>query len=209
MSRSLYTVLNEANPNKLPNALQQAQLGNIADLTAKFAKGAVVSNVLVLPEEARAAGILTALATAGTTPGFKTPVLHSATVATLQCKVDAVGNIAFFATDAITAAEVVYFAAEGDVVQDDIIVTPGTGIGTLDGDAVILLSATVLTGTALGAKTVLTRAESAPAAGNVNLGLTANQVRFAVADAVATARVRYVAKPAVTVDAAIRSQVNY
>lgn len=209
MARKLQDVLNEANPNKLPTALQIAKIGNVVDLAPKFFKGAVASNVMVLPSDAKAVAILSALRTAGTVVGYATPIATNGTLATNQVKVNATGNIEFFGTDAVTAAEVTYVTVEGDVVTDTIPVVAGTGIGTLDTDAVLLLSATVVAGTSLGAKTVLARAESAPAAGNVNQGLTANQVRFAVADAVTSATVTYVAKPSPTVDALVRGNVDF
>jgi hypothetical protein len=209
MTRKLQDVLNESNPSKIATALQLVKIGNVVDLAPKFVKGAVTTNVLALPNDAKAVAILSALRTAGTVVGYATPVLPGATLATNQVKVNQLGNIEFFATDAVTAAEVVYVTAEGDVVVDTIPVVAGTGIGTLDTDAVQLISAVVTAGTSLGAKTVLARAESAPAAGNVNLGLTANQVRFAVADAVTQATVTYIAKPNPTVDALVRSNVDF
>lgn len=209
MTRILKTVLDEGNNNKLAAALAELPLGRTMNLVPKFYRGAVVANVLVLPDEAKAAAILSAVRTAGTTIGYTTPVLTSAVVATNQCKVDAKGDIAFFGTDAVTEAEVVYVAVEGDLVTREIDVVAGTGVGALPSSdvGVLLLSATVLAGGALGAKTVLPRVSAAPAAGNVALDLNGDQVLFAVADAVTRASITYRKIPSRTVEQALRASV--
>lgn len=210
MTRSALAALNEANPNKLPTLLQTLPLGQLANLAAKSIKAAVASNVIVLPNEAKAKWILSAFATAGTVTGFMTSVQSSATLATTQVKVDAKGDIAFFATDAVTAAEVTYIAVEGDVVTETVVVTAGTGVAnSLLIDAAQLIAATVTAGTSLGAKTVVARAASAPSAGNVNLDLDSKVIRFAVADAVTAATVTYVRRPVSSVDANIRASINF
>lgn len=209
MTRALLTVLDETNPNKLADAMKELPVGRAFNLAPKFYRGAVASNVLVLPAGAKAIGIIYALATAGTTAGYQDILPTSATLATGQCKVDAKGDIVFFATDAVTAAEVSYVTVEGDLVTRDITVVPGTGIGVLPDTGIVLLSATSLTGTLVAAMTVLSRTATAPATGNARLDLNGTQVRFAVADAVTTARVTYLKVPTRTVDAALRAQVAY
>lgn len=211
MSRTLLTVLDETNPNKLASALHELPLGQALDLVPKFYRGVVASNVLVLPDGAKAAAILSCIATIGTTINYLTPLLTNATLATLQCKVNATGDIAFFATDAVTEAEVVYVTIEGEVVTRTITVVAGTGVGALPtGDvAVLLLSATVLAGTTLGAKTVLPRAVAAPATTNVLLALNGDNIMFAVADAVTSATVTYMRIPTRTVEQALRTAVQY
>ena len=209
MTRSLVAILNEGNPNKVPNALAELPAGQAFTLIPKHYKGAVASNVLVLPEAAKAVALIYALKATGTDPTWAAPVLPNATLATDQARVGPTGNIEFFATDAVTAAEVIYLAADGYVREDEILVVAGTGIGTLDTDAFLILSATVTEGTALGAKTVVPRTTAAPSAGQVGLNMNGTTVNFAVADAVTRATVRYIARAAVTVNASLQKQLNW
>jgi hypothetical protein len=161
MARSLAAVLNEGNPNKVPTAVQSARMGDILALSPRKASGVVTAGILSLPENARAAAILSARVTAGTTLGPKTPAVPAASAsgvpATTLVTTSPEGHVSFnVATDAPSAAEVVYVAEEGDIIEEVIPVVPGTGVGTpLAGKTLVrLLSATILTGGVTGACTV-------------------------------------------------------
>ncbi len=211
MSRSLKTILSEANPSKMGSAFRDLDAGTAFNLIPKFIKAAVVSNIMVLPEDAKAAVVLGAFRTVGTVTGAATPILTSATLATNQVKANALGNIEFFGTDAVTEAEVYYYTYDGIVEERSIDVVPGTGVGLL-GTGIAsaqLISASVTAGTLLGAKTVLARTSTAPATTNVVLNLPGTAVIFAIADAVTKALVRYVRLPTLTVAQRLAQQLTY
>lgn len=200
MSRSVDTVLDEANPNKLPSAMQLTEAGKaFRSNSAHIAQGAVAANVLALPENARAAGLLSVYSRVGGVTGYFGFAERESTPGAGNAAVDPIGNVEFAAADAVTNAEVVYLPAEGDIIEDSIQV-PASGIGAFlqAREGVILLTATLVTGVVLGAKTVVTRG-SAPGAGEAALS-DLGQPIFLAADVGAgggTATVRYVARPGV------------
>lgn len=195
MPRSLRAIFNEGDPNKLGSAAQVARLGTILSGTPQFRRATLTSNAMVLPELAKAAVILSAYATAGGTPGIKTVVPGGAAPAAGQVAIGPTGNVAFFAGEA-TAAEVTYIAEEGPVIEEVVPVVANVGTLLQSRAARILLSAEALTGTSVGAKTVDFRGAAA-AAGEAALNAAGTGVVFAVADAVTSARVRYIATPGV------------
>jgi hypothetical protein len=193
MPRSIRDILNEGNPNKTGPALQVGKIGTAMAGSPQFRRATLTTNVLILPELARAAAIVSAYVTAGATPGAKTPVL--AAPAAGQVGINGVGNIAFFAGEG-TAAEVTYIAEEGPVIEE--VVPVAANVGTLlQGRAArILLSADALVGTTLGPKAIQLRA-GAVAAAQASLNAAGTGVTFAGADAVTSARIRYIATPGV------------
>jgi hypothetical protein len=204
MARSLVDILNEGNPNKVGTALQQARGGSMLGLIARFAKGTVTAGILSLPENARAGAILAATVTAGTTLGPKTPVVPAATAsgvpATTNVTISPEGHASFnVATDAPTAAEVIYVPEEGDVIEEVITVVPGTGVGTpLAGRNVRrLLEATALTGTVVGACIIDQRGFTVATTKHAAASITGAAVQFLAADAVTTARIKYIATPGI------------
>jgi hypothetical protein len=204
MARSLAAVLNEGNPNKVPTAVQSARMGDILALSPRKASGVVTAGILSLPENARAAAILSARVTAGTTLGPKTPAVPAASAsgvpATTLVTTSPEGHVSFnVATDAPSAAEVVYVAEEGDIIEEVIPVVPGTGVGTpLAGKTLVrLLSATILTGGVTGACTVDQRGFAVATTLHAAASQTGAAVQFLAADAVTSARVKYIATPGV------------
>lgn len=202
-NRSLRDILNEANPNRIDSGLQQSRLGSALALLPRFIKGTVTSGILTLPENARAGAILAARVTAGTTLGPKSPVVPAATAsgipATTNVTTSPEGHISFnVATDAPTAAEAIYVPEEGDVVEDVIPVVPGTGVGTplASRQARRLLSATVLTGGVTGDCIVDQRGFAVATTKHV-AAKEDGTIQFLAADAVTSARVRYIATPGV------------
>jgi hypothetical protein len=202
--RDLQAILDEANPNKLPTAAQQARLGSMLALAPRFAKAAVVSGILTLPEDARAGAILAATVTAGTTLGPKTPAVPAATAsgipATTLVTTSPEGHISFnVATDAVTAAEVVYVKEEGEIFEEVITVVPGTGVGApLQGRNIRrLLEATALTGGVVGACIVDQRGFTVATTKHAAASITGAAAQFLAADAVTSARIKYIATPGV------------
>lgn len=202
-NRSLRDVLNQANPNHTDSALQQARVGSLLALVPRFQKGTVTAGILTLPENARAAGIVAARVITGVTLGPKTPVVPAASAsgipATTNVTTSPEGHISFnVATDAPTAAEVTYIPEEGDVVEDIIPVVPGTGVGTplASRQAKRLLSATVLTGGVVGDCIVDQRGFTVATTKHV-AAKEDGTIQFLAADAVTSARVKYIATPGV------------
>lgn len=198
MSRPVETVIDEGNPNALPTGVQQAKGGKALRLnSAHIAQGTVTANVLALPQNARAAALLSVYSRVGGVTGYLGFAERESTPGAGNAAVDPEGNVEFAAADAVTNAEVVYIPAEGDVVSEQIAV-PASGIGAFlqAREGVILLAATLLTGAAPGVKTVDTRG-AAPAAGEAALS-DLGQPIFLAADVGAgggTANVTYVARP--------------
>lgn len=199
MANTLKDVFNRANPMTLPDAARVIKLGKALGVLPAFVKGAVASNIMVLAEGQKAQTGLRAYVTAGTVTGVMTFV--TGTPATTQFTVNKDGNIQFFATDAVTAAEVDYIPIEGDIIEEEVVVS--SNVATLQNGrtARLILSATATAGTSTGAKTTAARAAT-PSAGQVAVGLTGTIV-FASADAVTRAVVRYIAAPTTSVTNAL------
>ncbi len=201
MARSIQQVLDSGDLNKIGAALNLAKVGSGLRLVQRFASGTVTTNVLTLPDDEKALAVLQAIATAGTSTGGKTPVPSDATLAAGQVKANGAGNIEFEATDAVTAAEVTYITADGQIFTDEIAVT-AAGVGTLRASrtAVLLISAVLSDdATSGGAKAVQPRGAT-PSAGQAALNL-AGQPIFNGTDVGAspvTASVTYHATPGAT-----------
>lgn len=198
--RPLRDVLNECNANKLPSAGQALKLGNAIALCPMFITGTVTSHLLALPTTQKAIAVLFAFAQAGASTGQKTPIATGAAPAAGQVGVSPTGDIQFNAADAVTSADVVYMSAEGEIFTETLPVAANVATPLQDKRALILLSATAVTGGTVGAKTVDFRA-AALAATEAGVTLTGT-IGFAAADAVTSATVTYIAKPGVGVAAA-------
>ena len=207
MPKSLRTVLNEANPNKLPSAGQVLPLGEALAFAPRTVRGAVVGDALVLAENAKAAVILQCFVAAGGVTGRFTPVSEDDTPATTQCGISAGGDVVFLAADAVTVAEVTYVPLEGTVFED--LVTVAADIGTLlqGRRAAVLLRAEALTGGAVGVEAIVLRGAT-PGAGEAAVTLLGTGVEFAAADAVTSARVRYIAQPGTGTTQAVGTVLN-
>jgi hypothetical protein len=199
MSRSLRVIFNEGNPNKVPDANQGIRMGEALALVPRTFRGVTVADILVLPETAKCAAVLSAFGQ-GTVPGYKGGVAPGVAPATLFCAPNAAGNVLFNAgTDEITDAEVSYLAYEGPIVEDFMVVDTGTDIATFLGGraAAVLLDVEALTGAVTGAVTPAVRATS-PATTLAAITEDGLGVLFnAATDAVLTCRVRYIAQPGV------------
>lgn len=214
MSRTLKTVLDASNPNLLPTAAQDLGLGSAMTLIPKFYRAAVSSNRMTLPNDAKCVHVLGGCIRTGTVTGPYIGVRQGATLATLQAAPAGNGDILFFATDAVTAADVWYLSAEPQLFTEDVVVT--SNVGTLLGSrsGVILVSATALAGTVVGATTIIARG-GAPATTQACLNAPGTGVVFQATDAVTSARIVYYAFPGVgynteePVGTKINAEVNY
>ena len=203
-NRSLREILDIAQPNTVFSALQQARVGSMLAQAPRFIKGVVTAGILTLPESARAGAILAATVTAGTTLGPKTPVVPAASAsgipATTNVAISPEGHVSFnVATDAPTAAEVIYVKEEGEVVEDVITVTPGTGVGVplMGRNIRRLLEATALTGTVTGACIVDQRGFTVATTKHAAASITGAAVNFLAGDGVTSARIKYIATPGI------------
>lgn len=194
MSRSLKTVLDEANQNKLGAALHLAKLGTILSLTPRTVRLTVATNVGVLPEGAKARALLSVVSTVGTTTGVLTPVATGTTPTTGQVAIGTTGNVVFAAADAVTQAEVTYLAEEGAIIEETLPVA--TNVATLSQSrrSSLLLEATATVGTTTGAETIVARGAT-PTTTQAALNAAGSGVVFAAADAVTQCTVKYVAFP--------------
>lgn len=197
MARLLLDAFNDGNPNKLANAANVGRLGTILRGGRRFIKGTVTNGILSLPLAARAAHILGARVTAGTTLGPKTPVVPAATAsgvpATTNVTLSPEGHISFnVATDAPTAAEVEYIAEQGAIYTEVIAVASNSGVPLAGRNVKRLLSVTSLAGTLTGALVVDQRG-TAPATGHAAAKQDGTGFSFNNSDAVTSASVTYIA----------------
>jgi hypothetical protein len=128
IERTLKEAANESNPNKVPQVFRNRG-GDLMNSSLRYYRGTVSSNRLVLPDGAKAAVLLNGVNIAGT--GGTGPIDVQAEDVTLgagEAKVAPNGDILFFATDAITEAEVWYLAYGEDPVTLEIVVDPTTGL---------------------------------------------------------------------------------
>lgn len=190
--------LNNGNPNSIATDLQMARAGEAFNLIAKTVRAAVVANVLVLPEDARALRLIAAYGI-GTASGWKTPraVGDNTAPSAGEAMINGAGNIVFNGTDAITLALVIYNPIEGEIFEDTVDVA--SNVATLLGGrkAAALLSVNRLVGTATGLATPVHR-PTAPAAGAAAIGAADDgTVAFQATDAVTRATIRYLAVPGI------------
>lgn len=197
MARSLKTILDSGDANKLGAVAQVGRVGTMLSLLPRLYAGAVASHVLVLPVPALA--LLAVRSTAGTDIGEHT-ILNvtgtSASVGDGEAALDAKGDVVFDADDVVTAAEVLYVPAEGDLIEEVIPVASHSGTLLMSRKGVILREVEALVGSSTGVKTVVARGSS-PSAGEAALGNTGATVAFNASDAVTSARVKYIALPGV------------
>lgn len=197
MSRSLKAVLDEGQPQKLPSAAQEVLLGTCLLAAPLTAAGAVTTNKMVLPENAKAAVVLQAYSRAGTLTGYLKPELAvGGSVTTGEVGVDGDGNIIFASADAVTDAEVSYVPVQGPIYEELVTVAASAATLLQSHRGVILLEVEVLAGVTLGVKVKDIRGTASPASGHVALTNAGTGVLFNSADVVAgRARVKYVAQP--------------
>jgi hypothetical protein len=197
MSRSLKSVLNDPNPNQLADLLRATKVGTLLNNGLVQVRVPVASDLTSLPEQLRAAQVIFAYATAGTTAGVKAVQAFGATPTTGQCAVNLNGQVVFAAADAVTEVELIIAPYSGDLIEE-VVFLNASGVGTLQGGktAKLLLSGTVTSGSSAGLKTNIARAGT-PSAAQVCLSAAGNTVLFNVAAANSTALIRYIASAGV------------
>lgn len=190
---SLIDTLNTSNPNAAPSAMQSAKIGDALNVSAGFFAGTVTSNILTLPSPAGCA--VRVYAMSGSVVGPCTILAESATLATTECKVNALGNISFFATDAVTSAYVFYHAAGPAAITQTVNVASSAALFAGSNRSLRLVSVTVDTGLVLGSKTVLSQGAT-PSAGQVALNAAGTGLTFNATDVVTgTATAVYIPMP--------------
>lgn len=196
MSRPLADALNESNPNKLPNAGHDAMLGSaLGKNPAQFGTFAVASNEAVLPQDYRAAQLLSVFVRAGGATGYFTIVGEETAPAAGECAVNAEGNVAFNAADAVTSAEICWVPCEGNVITETMQIAASAGTFLQSRRARKLISASVTVGVTPGAKAILPRGSGSVAA-SVSINAAGDGLTWNAADVVAgSATVTYVATP--------------
>jgi hypothetical protein len=123
------------------------------------------------------------------------------------------GKIVTWGADAWTDVDVMYLPEKGDVEEFDFTVDPTTGILALPTNitmigAVMLLEATALTGTATGAKIIMSPGTDV-AAGQAALNANKTQIAFAPADGVTSAHIKLLVASSVDVSAMLDSMSEY
>ena len=93
--------LDVANPNTLADANQKVKMGKALRLnSAKFVAGTVgtvTTHVLTLPQNAKAAGLLSVFASAGSVTGYFTEIARESAPATTEVAINQIGDIVFMA----------------------------------------------------------------------------------------------------------------
>lgn len=197
MSSTVKAEMSRANPNQLANMANLSKLGDGLALMARTELVTVAANVgpLTIPGMA----VLACYVTAGGATGEFTVVDRNAVPGAGEVAINADGNLAFNAADAVTEAEVVYVPVEGESFTETIPVT-AAGVGTLlqTRRAIQLTAATLLAPAATpGAKDLEARGTAVPGAGGAALQDGGDTVQFVAAEAGAacTATVTYLAFP--------------
>jgi hypothetical protein len=194
-TRVLKQAANEANPNKLPQVFRD-RAGDLMAGSLRYFRGAVASDILTLPDGAKAAALANGFRVAATTTGAINVVGEEEALTAGDARITPDGNIEFFTTDAATEAEVWYFAYGMDPITVDIVVDPATGLGALNPyEGVRLLAANALTGTVTGVAAIVARDDAQPLTAECRLNDDGANVEFLIADAVESARLTFIARP--------------
>lgn len=195
VERALKVAAQESNPNKIPQVFRN-RAGELMSGSLRFFRGAVASNILTLPEGAKAAALANGFRVAGTATGAVNVVGEEEALTATDARITPDGNVEFFATDAVTEAEVWYFAYGMDPITVDIVVDPTTGLGALNPyEGVRLLAAEALAGTVTGVASIVARDDAQPLTGECRLNDDGANVEFLIADAVTSARLTFIARP--------------
>ncbi|HHH29039.1 MAG TPA: hypothetical protein ENK57_11945 [Polyangiaceae bacterium] len=202
LTRPLRDAGNEGNPNKVGSFNQLAKMGDAlagGERYLRGAVGAVTVHVFTLPDNAKAHRLLGGfIIAAGANVGPLQVVPEDAVLAAGQAQITAAGDVIFFATDAVTEAELYYETAEQLPVTVDVTVVAASGVAALTPRAAMrLISAEALTGGVTGVATVLARGtlQAGLASGQAALQPNGETVEFLIADAVTSARLTYMPQP--------------
>ncbi len=213
MTRTLRDALNDSNPNQLPAAGHDALLGDVLALVPVFHKSTTPGEILLLPDDRKAAQVLRCFVTDPTALRYLTPADPETTPGAGNVAVTPTGDIVFAAADNVAAVEVLYQPVEGQLFEEVIQVAASLGAPLQGRSAVVLLEAEILTGLVGGGDatpTVILR-DSATTSGAVSIDRTGLVFTFHADDVVTgTVRVKYLAAPGVGagVRAALRDRLD-
>ena len=224
-TRTNKDTLNDANPTSLGSALQQVRLGDIIRSlplkryklvpTAASATVIATTDTIILPDDAKCEKLLKVYVRTGSNSvtgallcdeGAQTTTITTGHAARTEA-----GDIAFFATDALTLVDIYYMPAKMDVVTLDLPVVAGTGICALPTWVTakgvhMVMGAVITAATNKGTCAVITPSASVPTTTlNVNLNVPKTQVQFRIADAVTRATVKLGLIPATDLDALLQA----
>jgi hypothetical protein len=204
MARALKDAGNEGNVNKVGDFAKSAKMGDALLCGSITISSAVTANTIVLPEGAKAYSIIRAYASAGTVTGHFTSAVFPVAPATTQVGISATGDILFFATDAVTRAEVEYVGVEGNIISATAIISAGLAPIPSGSRARLLLSAS-----AAGATRVVLHRGVAPAVTDASIAVVGTSITFNVADNGKAATFRYVEMPAVSIMQRLTNSVDF
>jgi len=193
MSRSLRTILDEANPNRTDPALRDARLGSHLARVPRTIRAVVTGNKITLPNTAKCEQVLNCFVTAGGVTGRFNPT-YVTPATTKDVAPNGAGDIVFLGADAVTEAEVTYLAFEGEVVAESLAVVAGVATPSAGRKAQCIISATGTAGAVVGAKTPILRG-AAPATTQVAVSLLGLIAFNSGTDALTAADVVYLATP--------------
>jgi len=211
---TLKDALNRVNPNSLADALRLLGFGSMlrALTTYLFGKLPVVGGpyvgalnpALVFAPDAKALSVVTAYAKAGT--GTLGPLAASATTPPAAGKyfLTPTGDLVFAIADAWTSVDVTYIPQKGDVVELYLPVVANAAAIPAQYAALTLIECDAIAGLVVTPK-VIDAPGTAVAAGQAALDLGKHNVEFNAADAVVQCRVKFLAVPAIDVDALLES----
>lgn len=188
------TLLNEANPNKLPAACQKIGFGNLVNATLRVYRAAAVGGLLTLPSGAKAAHLVRARVNAGANAGVKAIAAPESAPAADEAAITPGGDILFNAAAGDPLVEVMYFAHGGDERSATVSVVSDAGAIPFGLGGLCLVAAKSLEGTLTGDLAVVARGAT-PATGEAALADDGESVDFAAADAVTMAELTFVALP--------------
>lgn len=206
MGSTLKDVIASCDPNTLFDALRALGMDSIIatqrttlrmKVPATNAQNLATVLAIKPPDYSKASVIARAYARAGGVTGELTIAAANATPSTGQIAVSPNGDIVTLGTDAITLMDVEYAPLKGDVLLlENLPVTTNAislaavvpALVTLG--VVILLEANVITGTVTGQKIILAPSASTAATGQARLDVAKTSIKFASADAAATATVK-------------------
>lgn len=169
---------------------------------------------ITLPESAKAAKLKYVYARGGTGTKGALTVDHglwdavNTAPAAGHCAVGPTGDLLFASADAWTILDYEYEPEKYDVYEITLPVVPATGLCALPAalvakGVIFMMEAEALVGTTTGKKVVQVPADSAPSTGLANLKIAKDNVYFATADAVTSARLKFAVASAIDVDAVL------
>jgi len=192
MTTSLKDALDNTNLNQTAEQLRAIKLGSMLAQLPLTVQVAVSSNKATM--DPPCARILKAYASAGTTKGEQTPEIPGTSLSTKQCAPDGNGNVLFYASDAVTQAEITYQPYQGQTVTEVCQVVSHAITFAQDRAGLVIISAEDQAGTAL---TVDVRGTSSPASGHIALTDAGTGAKLYASGSETSVTITYIATPGV------------